>query len=158
VINRGTPALGICLGGQLISDVFGGHVTRNYQKEIGWFPVSITEVGEQSPLFRGFPPKFMTFHWHGDMFSIPKGANHLAWSSICRNQAFQYGKRVLGLQFHLDFSIDSVEKMITNCSNELVDTPYIQKPAEMLRSHGDFIETRSMLYKLLYSMHNSISI
>ena len=39
-------------------------------------------------------------HWHGDAFAIPEGADHLAATPLCRNQAFALGTNVLGVQFH----------------------------------------------------------
>ncbi len=104
VIDRGVPLLGVCLGGQLIATVLGGQVTKNRQKEIGWFPVTLTSEAAASPLFARFPQQVPAFHWHGDTFSIPPGAVRLAASDGCDNQAFQYGRNVVALQFHWDYS------------------------------------------------------
>ena len=73
-IGRNKVVLGICLGAQLIADVLGGRITPNREKEIGWFPVSLTGAGLRSPLFQPLPRQFLPFHWHGDTFSIPPGA------------------------------------------------------------------------------------
>jgi GMP synthase-like glutamine amidotransferase len=43
-IEHGKFVLGVCLGAQLAADVLGGPVTKNRYREIGWFPVSLTEV------------------------------------------------------------------------------------------------------------------
>jgi GMP synthase-like glutamine amidotransferase len=125
--------LGICLGAQLVADVLGGEVTQNSHKEIGWFHVSLTDQGCRAPLLKGFPQRFQAFHWHGDTFSIPSGAERLAESEACANQAFQYAGRVLGLQFHLDYSVESIEKMLRHCGHELSDGPYVQS-AETIRA------------------------
>ena len=61
VIDRGVPVLGVCLGGQLISTVLGGQVTKNRQKEIGWFPVTLTPEAAASPFFRVFRNRFRPF-------------------------------------------------------------------------------------------------
>ena len=42
------------------------------------------------------------YQWHGETFDIPKSTVHLAFSSLCANQAFRYGANVYGLQFHLE--------------------------------------------------------
>ncbi len=131
-IDAGKLVLGICLGAQLAADVLGGRVTRNPQKEIGWFPVSLSPEASQSSVFQTLPQRFLAFHWHGDTFSIPPGARHMAESEACRNQAFQYGDRVIGLQFHLDYSLASIEKMIEHCRDELVDGPFIQSSPSVL--------------------------
>lgn len=94
--------LGICLGAQLIADVLGGPVTRNRETEIGWFDVELNPAGRASRFFRGFPERFSAFHWHGDTFAIPPGAQRLMSSEACANQAFQYGERVVGIQYHLE--------------------------------------------------------
>jgi GMP synthase-like glutamine amidotransferase len=131
-IDAGKTILGVCLGAQLVADILGGKVTRNPHKEIGWFPVSLTHEGRCSPAFASLSIEFTAFHWHGDTFAVPPGAVHIAASQACRNQAFQYGDRVTGIQFHLDFSIDSISKMIHHCGNELVEAPYVQSTDRLL--------------------------
>jgi len=149
VIDRGVPVLGVCLGGQLISTVLGGQVTKNRQKEIGWFPVTFTSEAAGLPVFASFQPQVPAFHWHGDTFSIPPGAIRLAASDGCDNQAFQFGPHVVALQFHWDYSQESVETMIRHCGDELVAAPGIQQPAEMLVHPERFGEIKQLLYKML---------
>ncbi len=131
--------LGICLGAQLIAHVLGGKVKKNSYKEIGWYPVTRTPEASNSVFFNFFPDLFMAFHWHGDTFEIPPGAIKLAESRGCQNQAFEYNGKILGLQFHLESSKDSVERLIENCRNEMNDTIYIQNENEIL-SHHDYLE------------------
>ncbi len=152
VIDRGIRVLGVCLGGQLISTVLGGQVTKNRQKEIGWFPVTLTVEGVASPVFSRFPLEILAFHWHGDTFSIPPGAIRLAASDGCDNQAFQHGRHVVALQFHWDYSLQSVETMIRHCGDELIAAPGIQQPAEMLAHQGRFGEIKTMLHAMLDAM------
>ncbi len=132
-IDAGRTVLGICLGGQLIANALGASVNRNAHKEIGWHPVSLTDAASKSPVFRTFPETFLSFHWHGDTFDIPEGAIHCAQSGCCANQAFTYGSRVVGLQFHLEYARDSIEKMLAHCAHELVPGPFIQD-AEVIRA------------------------
>ena len=149
VIERGMPVLGVCLGGQLICSALGGQVAKNRQKEIGWHPVTFTAEAASSPIFARFPPQAPAFHWHGDTFSIPSGAVRLAASDGCDNQAFQYGRHVVALQFHWDYSQQSVETMIRHCGDELVAGPGIQQPAEMLAYPDRFDTIKNLLYKML---------
>ena len=130
-IKAGKVVLGICLGAQLIADVLGGKVTQNLHKEIGWYPVELTAAGEKSAVFASFPAQFPAFHWHGDTFAIPPGAVHLARSAACANQAFSYQERVIGLQFHLESSLESIQLLIENCGDELEPGRYMQSAAEM---------------------------
>ena len=149
-IEAGKRVLGLCLGGQLIADILGGKVAKNPFKEIGWFPVRRTPATGMSALLGSFPIEFTAFHWHSDMFTIPPQAVHLAASQGCRNQAFQYGDRVVGTQFHLEYSFENIVKMIKNCNEELVDALYIQSKYHLL-DHDWTSITRLLFYRLLNS-------
>jgi GMP synthase-like glutamine amidotransferase len=143
--------LGVCLGSQLIADVLGGKVSKNKHKEIGWFPVTLTEEARTSSIFSSFPPAFTAFHWHGDTFSIPSGAVRIAQSKACANQAFEYG-RTVGLQFHLEYSAKSIDLMFRNCADEIVEGRYIQKPDEIISQNNNVVETQKLLNLLLDNM------
>jgi GMP synthase-like glutamine amidotransferase len=49
------------------------------------------------------------FHWHGDTFDLPQGAEWLAYSGKCRHQAYRYGRRVYGIQFHPEITAEMIE-------------------------------------------------
>lgn len=101
-VARGVPLLGHCLGSQLMSKALGGTVTRNPVKEIGWGPVYV----QDTPLARrwfGPVPAFEAFHWHGETWSLPPGAELLAGNEACPHQAFALGPH-LGLQFHVEMT------------------------------------------------------
>jgi GMP synthase-like glutamine amidotransferase len=131
-LAAGKMVIGICLGAQLIADALGAKVYPNPVKEIGWWPVQFTAEARAHPLFHAFPPELPVFHWHGDTFDLPAGAMLVASSAACRNQAFLYGDRVIGLQFHLEIRDRGVRDLIEHCGHEIVDAPYIQ-PAEQMR-------------------------
>jgi GMP synthase-like glutamine amidotransferase len=132
-IERGKKVVGICLGAQLIAEVLGAKVYPNAEKEIGWWPVALTEAGKTNPLLADLADGQQVFHWHGDTFDLPKGAIHLATSEGCANQAFLYNNQVLGLQFHLESTAESVVEMIENCGEELEQKgKYIQSRQELL--------------------------
>jgi GMP synthase-like glutamine amidotransferase len=122
-IRRGVPVVGVCLGAQVIASALGTRVFANRPKEIGWFPIEAVDV--DSGAFR-LPPRVTVFHWHGETFELPPGAIHLARSAGCENQAFQIGRNVIGLQFHLETTPASVDLLIQHGRNELVGGPYIQ--------------------------------
>ena len=143
----GKMVLGICLGAQLIAHALGANVTKNPQKEIGWFPVKLTPEARNAPVFQGIPEELMAFHWHGDTFEIPKGAVHIASSEACVNQAFVLG-RIYGLQFHLESSRDSIERLIKNCGDELTHGKYIQD-AEKIRSGMGYLKETGVALSLL---------
>lgn len=127
-VARGIPVLGVCLGAQLIVSALGARVYAGAEREIGWFPVN--GVPDAAPGFR-FPPEFLAFHWHGETFDLPAGAVRLARSAACANQAFRVGRRVIGLQFHLETTPAAAEALIESCRNELVPGPYVQTEPEL---------------------------
>jgi GMP synthase-like glutamine amidotransferase len=101
-VSQGQPLLGICLGSQLIARVLGADVHRNQEKEIGWFDIYFTEAAADDALFGGIRGPETVFHWHGDTWELPLGAERLAWSHSCGNQAFRAGRNIYGMQFHLE--------------------------------------------------------
>lgn len=119
-VDSGAKILGICLGAQLIADVLGAAVTKNHEKEIGWFRLSPVKgyTGKLAGIFDDCPE---VFHWHGDTFGIPEGAEHVCSSDACENQAFEYKGKVFGLQFHLETTPDSAKDLIENCRDEIVE-------------------------------------
>ncbi len=130
VIDAGKPVLGICLGAQLIADVMGAKVYPNLEKEIGWFAVYGVKP-EPSSCFH-FPPVTEVFHWHGETFDLPPEATLLARSDGCLNQAFQIGRSVIGLQFHLETTPESANDIVDNCGSELIPSKYVQSKEEIL--------------------------
>lgn len=106
------PVLGICLGAQLLAAALGGKVFGNPVKEIGWYDVAPTREGEADPLFSSFSGTEKIFQWHGDTFTLPHGAVHLAASADCENQAFRFGDHSYGLQFHLEADQALIERWL----------------------------------------------
>jgi len=129
-IQSGKSVLGICLGAQLIANAMGARVYRNRFKEIGWFPVEGMPSSDSS-LF-SFPPTFEAFHWHGETFSLPRGAIRIARSEGCANQAFQLGRSVIGLQFHLETTPETARQMVSHGQAELLPSKYVQSETVIL--------------------------
>ncbi len=112
-LDRDIPVLGICLGAQLIARALGAPVGPAVQKEIGWYDVSVSAPGRSDPLLSTFGATERIFQWHGDTFDIPHGAEHLASSDLCPNQAFRYGDKVYGLQFHLEVDAPLIDRWLS---------------------------------------------
>lgn len=133
----GVPLLGHCLGGQLIARALGGRVTRNPVKEIGWGRVDVVENGvAEDWLGRGLR-SFVSFHWHGETFSIPPGATRILSSPHCANQAFALGPH-LAMQCHVEMTPDLVRAWCRDWEKEVESLarrmPSVQTPAQMTDS------------------------
>jgi len=116
-LNFARPALGICLGAQLFARALGARVYPGTAKEIGWAPVTLTAGGKQSPMkcLESVP----VLHWHGDTFDLPQGADLLASTAICQNQAFSYEKSALAFQFHPEASAKNFESWLIGHAVEI---------------------------------------
>ena len=126
LVRRGTKALGVCLGAQMLAHALGARIFKNREKEIGWLPVEFTEGGATETVF----------HWHGETFDLPDGAVHLAKSEACQNQAFKIGG-AYALQFHLETTPQALENLVRNCKDELVPGHKFIQSEEEIRSLGE---------------------
>ena len=131
-IESGKIVLGICLGAQLIAEVLGAKVYKNSDREIGWFPINVSEHVSNTILRGVFPQGIEVFHWHGDTFDVPVPSVLLASSEACQNQGFIVGDRIVGLQFHLETPPDSAKALVENCRNELDGSKFVQNEKEIL--------------------------
>jgi len=129
-IDADKIVVGICLGAQLVAEALGGRVYEADTSEIRWFPVEATAEAAGSLLFADLGETYEVFHWHGDTFDLPDGATRMARTDACANQVFVYGDRVVGLQFHLESSPETVDEIIANSGN-LPDGPFVQDAETM---------------------------
>ena len=116
------PVLGICLGAQMIARLLGARVYPGDVKEIGWGAVTLTDAGARSCLAPLGDPDVRILHWHGDTFDLPDGAVRLAHNENYENQAFAYGRHVLGVQFHIDIRPDEIEHWLVGHAVEIATT------------------------------------
>jgi len=142
--------LGICLGAQLLANVLGAKVYKNKVKEIGWFPIAKTVKEKDNSIIDIFPDDLEVFHWHGDTFDLPKSSLGFYSSVATENQSFLYGKNILGLQFHIESTIDTVKELINNGRNEIIPDNYIQSEKEIIDNTIMYeTEANRVLYKVL---------
>ncbi|MDO8825646.1 MAG: gamma-glutamyl-gamma-aminobutyrate hydrolase family protein [Methylophaga sp.] len=153
-IETGKPLLGICLGAQLIASAMGARVYPNKEKEIGWWPIQAVANNNASAF--QFPETTSVFHWHGETFDLPEGAERIAESYGCLNQAFQLGNLVIGLQFHLETTQDSAQALVDHCADELQPAPYVQSAAEILSvDMKNYQNINQLMSGLLEYLHGS---
>ena len=107
-VEAGVPVLGHCLGGQLMSKALGGVVSRNKVTEIGWGEVEVQGNAAAQQWFRNYAPSFEAFHWHGETFTIPPGAERVLANPNCGNQAFALGPH-LGMQCHIEMTGEMID-------------------------------------------------
>lgn len=124
--------LGVCLGAQLISIALGAKPERSPEKEIGFFPITLTAAGESDRIFKQFPTTFGVMHWHYDMPGIAEGAKILAASEGCPRQIFSWGKRCYGLQCHLELTRDFTQALLNKLREDLQPSVYTQSANVML--------------------------
>jgi len=151
-IAQNKVVLGICLGAQLIAAALGGEVTRNAEREIGWFPLEHTAEGAAHPLGRLLPHQQSVFHWHGETFSLPAGATPLARSAACVNQAFIVGDRVVALQCHLETTPESAQAMMENGADDLQPGAFVQAPRQILGEPAGYAVINAAMVRLLSAL------
>ncbi|MCL6459581.1 MAG: type 1 glutamine amidotransferase [Gorillibacterium sp.] len=185
-VKQNKKVLGICLGAQLLADALDAKVFSNPVKEIGWYPIGLTREAKEwlataslgmelseplttlclctdpsessttASLGTESSELLTVFHWHGDTFDLPLEAIPLAGSEGCRNQAFIYGTKAVGLQFHLEMVAPDIERLIKHGSDELVVGPYIQTAEEIrLLTSEHALAAQVLLHTLLLTLEQA---
>ena len=155
-IEAGKTVIGVCLGSQLIGEALGAAFCHSPEKEIGTFPVRLTEAGKANPLFEDFGHELNVGHWHNDMPGLTPQAKVLAYSEGCPRQIVQYGERVYGFQCHMELTPEVVELLIEHSQNDLLRAAEFRfvETAEKLRSH-DYREMNQVLFSFLDKLTSS---
>lgn len=146
-IDAGVAVLGVCLGAQLIASALGARVHANGEAEIGWFPVWRAD-GVAEGCFV-FPDRVELLHWHGETFELPPGASLLASSEACRHQAFQFGRRVIGLQCHPEMTAEIVAALLAECADELRPGPWVQTPRQLAAEPSAYVPGQVLMARVL---------
>jgi GMP synthase-like glutamine amidotransferase len=152
-IEEGLPILGVCLGAQILAEVLGGRVLRASEPEIGWYPVGLTPHGCDEPLFALWPASFIVGHWHFDTFELPEGTRPALASSLTPNQAFVHGDRVVGLQFHLEWTPEALAKLAAATPSPATGGAHVMDAETMLAEAPLHAPVASaLLFELLDSL------
>jgi len=154
---EGIPVLGHCLGGQLIAKALGAEVSANAVKEIGWHEIACTDAAHTRPGGR-LPARFEGFHWHGETFALPRGADLLMQSTHCRHQAF-LKDRALALQFHVEVTGAMVHGWCAEYRAELAQCagrPAVQSAEQMMERLAERIRELHRVADAVYDLWLSL--
>lgn len=103
IIDLGFPTFASCFGYQSIVKALGGEVRFDPERtEVGTFEITLTEEGQQDPLFESLPTSFMVQMGHKDRaINHPDGLDNLGETALCPLQGFRIGdKPIWAAQFH----------------------------------------------------------
>jgi GMP synthase-like glutamine amidotransferase len=140
-VQKDIPYLGICLGGQLLAHALGAPVTSHEQTELGLVRVEFTEAGKADPLYQGLPGQQWVFEWHEDVFAMPPEAVRLATNAHTLNQAFRFGRRAYGLQYHIELTPELFQHWMEKWKNEMMAVLGPEGPERLARVGAEVLPT-----------------
>lgn len=130
--------VGVCLGAQLVGEAFGAPCIHSPEKEIGMFPIMLTEEGKASDMTAHFGSPLDVGHWHSDMPGVTPQAHILAYSEGCPHQIIAYSALVYGFQCHMELTPDVIELLIRYSADDFhhaKDYRFVEIPTQ-LRKHN----------------------
>ena len=147
--------VGVCLGAQLLSVAYGGKYEHSPEREIGVFPINLTEAGLDDEHIKGFGSTLDTGHWHGDMPGLSDNAVVMATSKGCPRQIVRFSPKHYAFQAHLEFDPEAIDLLIAADGEEHLrqqnqELPFVQTP-EQLRAN-DYSQMNKKLFAFLDSL------
>lgn len=154
-VAAGKAVVGVCLGSQLVGQALGAVYEPSPEKEIGKFPIELTEPGRANPKFAHFGDRLEVGHWHNDMPGLTDTATVIATSEGCPRQIVEYTDRVYGFQCHLEFTPSLIAALIEaeHGLPNLTGHRFVQQ-ADALRAN-DWTEMNGKLHTFLDRLADS---
>ena len=149
--------VGVCLGAQLLSVAYGAEYEHSPEREIGVFPITLTEAGLKDEHVKVLGPTLITGHWHGDMPGLSEDAVVLATSQGCPRQIIRFSSKHYAFQAHLEFDSEAVDLLIAADGEDVIEEQsskltFVQNP-QAIRDY-DYREMNAKLYAFLDSLTN----
>jgi GMP synthase (glutamine-hydrolysing) len=149
-ISANRAVIGVCLGSQLIGEALGAKHEASPEKEIGKFPITLTEEGIKNEKVAHFGKTLSVGHWHNDMPGLTAGAKVLAYSEGCPRQIVEYNPLVYGFQCHMEFTREVIALLIAASGNKLAGMTrhrFVQQPDAL--HQNDYSEMNEKLFVFL---------
>ena len=127
--QAGVPVLGICLGAQLLARALGAPVRRMARRQVAWVPVERLPAAEGDPLVGALPSPVMALHWNEDCFELPEGGTELLSRAGEGCEAFRWGERAWGIQFHPEVDGPILEDWYRDGARELAQAGVAERDA-----------------------------
>ena len=101
---------------------------------------------------------FHVLHWHGDRILLPRNAELIASSKLCKEQFFKIGDSAYGLQFHIESNREMTERWI-NEDKLFINKGLGPKGQEILREEDKKFGEKTVLKRkeLINKLFNLLS-
>ena len=152
-MEKGRPVLGLCLGGQLMARALGASIVASPAPEVGWHEITLADDAI-AKAWLGDDLEPTVFQWHYEAFDLPAGAQRLAASAACPNQAFAIGPH-LGLQFHVEVDWPKLQQWASAHDPRFAQAhsahPSVQEAPRMLAEAPRRLQRQQQMARRVYA-------